>query len=187
MKFFEPQPITSIGVYYDTKGERMMLEFDEMPRVILVTDKLLHEWDPEAPSLEELGYVAYDKDILMRATYYARRPWVWLLKAGLWAKYMWFKAVYWSYGRLWHLSSLDDTRFRLSKLRPGTGAMAQARADAAGLRLQIESQYNEINELKKGKNQAYRTGQLKGWEQHVQVVEQFIDERVKGDVQESAD
>ena len=187
MKFFEHQALVVTTISAED-GERLMLQFEEpLPRVILVSDKLLHEWDLEAPSLEELGYKAYEKDHLMRATYYARRPWVWLLKAGLWAERTWFRVVYWGYGKLWYLSSLDGTRFRLSKLRLGTGAMARSRTEAAGLTLQIESQYHEISKLKMEKSVSYNAGQARGWDQHAQVVEQFLDERVKDVVQKSID
>ena len=79
--FFKPQSFDTY-CYYDKEGWCYMMEFTKpLPRVVLIADKLLRQWNPEMPSLEELGYVEYDRSFSMRATYYARRPWVWLLKA----------------------------------------------------------------------------------------------------------
>ncbi len=101
------------------------------------------------------------------------------MKVGLWAKWKWFRAVSWGYGKFWHLSSLDGTRFRPSKLRLGTGAMSRSRVEAAGLTVQIESMYEEMGGLKAARDMAHLKGQLQGWEQHQEVVEKYIDDAVQ--------
>lgn len=177
--FFEPRSL-DVDVFYgvDTAygggGERIMLGI-KSPRVILVTDKAIHQWDPEAPTLKELGYVEYDKSIVMRATYYARRPWVYLLKTRIWLVRRWWRLLDVTHGRLWHSISPDGRSMRWRDARPGSGALKEARADAAVLRMQIEAQYKEINVAKEEKEQAYLRGVTEGIDSHRRVVEQFID------------
>ena len=53
--FFEPQSLETY-YHYDEYGKCYMMEFTKpLPRVTLIADKLLRQWDPEVPSLEELG------------------------------------------------------------------------------------------------------------------------------------
>lgn len=78
-RFLAPRPLDAV-VYYDNHSLRIMLGLGDLPRVMLVTDKMLRQWDPEMPTLEELGYEMYDRSTTMRASYYARGPWLWLLR-----------------------------------------------------------------------------------------------------------
>ncbi len=178
--FFEPRPL-EIGVFYGRDGERLMVEFeDPMPRVILVTDRLLRQWDLEAPSFEELGYVEYDRSALMRATCYARKPWSYLIRVTLWLKAQCWRFVPLTYGRLWHFDPwTGGYEFKWRNIRLGPGAAARARADAADLRTQISAQNREITHLKMAENVAYNEGMKAGVEAHSKVVERYIDDMQK--------
>ena len=178
--FFEPRSL-EVGVFYARDGERLMVEFeDPMPRVILITDRLLRQWDPESPSLEELDYVEYDRSFSMRATYYARKPWVYLIKATLWLKAQCWRFVPLTYGRLWHSDPwTGGYEFKWRNIRLGPGAAARARAYAADLRVQVDAQYKEIKDLKEAKDASYGAGMDSGWRQHAQVVERYIDDMQK--------
>ena len=177
--FFEPRSL-HVSISYSKDGERRMIELEDTPRVILVTDRLLRQWDLKAPSLKELGYVAYEKSALMRATYYARKPWVYLIKATLWLKAQCWRFVPLTYGRLWHFNPwTGGYEFKWRNIRLGPGAAARARADAAGLRTQIDAQHKEIEYLKLERDASYGAGVDSGWRQHAQVVERYIDDMQK--------
>jgi len=175
-RLFKPQQL-AMGVYYAKDDERLMVEFDKpLPRVILMTDKLLRQWDPEAPTLEELGYEEYDRDATFRGTYFALRPWVWPLKAWLWVERAWFRAVYWSYGRLWYLDPWAmGNGFKLSRLRPGSGAVSRARKEAADMRARITAQGLKIDELKRDKESQFRKGMQEGWKQYSDRMEDLLE------------
>lgn len=178
---FEPREL-HIGVFFGRDNERIMIDIDRPPRVILVTDKALHLWDPEAPMLEELGYVCYERNVLFRGSYYALRPWVYLFKARAWVQRRLVTLQAWTYRRLWHSHNQEGTKFGWRDVRLGPGGICKARAYASGLRLQVVAQCTEISNLKTAKDSAYANGMAKGWEQHAEVVEQFID-----DVQKAKD
>ena len=176
--FFEPKELT-VSVINDDNGERMMVEIKDTPRVVLVTDKLRYEWDPEMPSLEELGYRSYEKDVLMRATYYARRPWVYLRKARNWVQRRLVTLQAWTYRRLWHSHNQEGTKFGWRDIRPGPGRVCQAQAAARGLQEQIQNQYMRIGKLESEKERAHAAGALDGWEQHGKLMEKYIDDLSK--------
>ncbi len=178
--FLQPKEL-HVGVFYGRDDERMMIEIERPPRVILATDKLLHLWDPDAPMLEELGYVCYERNILFRGSYYALRPWVYLLKARVWVQQRLLGALAWTQGKLWHYDR-EGFGFRWRDMRLGPGGICRARAAASGLLLQVEAQYTELSNLRMAKDSAYDKGLVRGWEQHAEVVEQFID-----DVQKAKD
>ena len=147
--FFEPREL-GVGVIYEEDGERLMLEFDERPRVILVTDRALHKWDTEAPSLEEFGYEEYEKDHLMRATYYARRPWVWLLKARMRVMRELWRVLSLTYGKVWYFkrTAFSQPR-RWRDVRLGSGVLQEERLASADL-------VRRVYELQEEKEQAYQ-------------------------------
>jgi hypothetical protein len=175
--FLEPRPL-EMSVFYAKDGERLMLGFDKpMPRVILVTDKLLRQWDPEAPSLGELGYVQYDRESTMRCDYYARRPWVWLLKAGMGVKRLWWRFLSVTYGRFWHVKDgFSNIELKWCNVRLGSGAAQIAREDAALLRMRVGNLRHEVEELKQERNRAFNDGRLEGWEHHQKALEVLVKE-----------
>ncbi len=176
--FFEPKELT-VSVISDYNGGRMMVEIEDTPRVVLVTDKLRYEWDPEMPSLEELGYGSYEKDVLMRATYYARRPWVYLLRARVWVQRRLVTLQAWTYRKIWHSHNQEGTKFGWRDIRPGPGRVCQAQAAARGLQEQIMNQYQRIGKLEGERERAYDDGSAFGWESHRKVVEKYIDDLAK--------
>ncbi len=175
MKFFDHEPLV-VTIISAKDGARLMLEFEEpMPRVILVTDKLLHEWDTEAPSLEELGYVAYDRDISMRATYYARRPWVWLLKAHIQAKQELWRVFSWAYGRVWHLKREAFSQpFRWRDVRLGSGVLQEERLATAELVGRVHELRAEVDELKSERLSVRMRDEKAGWDQHQRALENYL-------------
>lgn len=170
--FFEPRPLEVHG-YYGRDGECYMVDFnDPLPRVVLVTDKLMRMWDPEVPSLEELGYEKYDRSMTMRADYYACRPWLWLLRASIWARRRFWRVLSWSHGRLWHLKrNAFNQPFRWRNARPGSGVLGEVRLAANNLQATAYEQRREIDDLKHDKAAAYARGTRAGWDQHQKVLE----------------
>ncbi len=172
-KFFRPRSLETRS-YSGKDGKCYMVGFVEpLPRVVLVTDKLLRQWDPETPSLEELGYAEYDKSLIMRATYYARPPWVWALKAWMRARRVWWGAVNWTHGRLWH-TSYHRWPFRWRDLRPGSGAVSEARISAAGLRVRVDQLTSEVDDLKHEKISSRARDMKEGWDQFAGAMRNYL-------------
>jgi hypothetical protein len=119
-RFLEPRALEMYS-HYDDDGECYMVELQEpLPRVILVTDRAERQWDPEVPSLKELGYEMYDRELAMRASYYARRPWLWLLRSWTWASRVFWRAMSYTHGKLWHDTPGSESRMlRWRDVRPG--------------------------------------------------------------------
>ncbi len=177
--FLEPRSL-EVRSYVGQDGGRIMVEFGNIPRVIEVADKAMYQWDPEAPSLEELGYRKYANQIVSRTSLYARRPWVYLIRGALWlrARCWWLMRL--TYARLWHVDPwVGFYGLKWRNIRPGPGAAARARADVADLRIQIDAQHKEIEYLKLEKDVSYDAGVDAGWRQHAQVVERYIDDMQK--------
>jgi hypothetical protein len=177
--FFEPQPI-EIAAYYDDRGGRTMIEITSFPRVALVSDSVLRIWDPEAPSLEELGYGKYDREVTMMCDYYARRPWLWALRAAVWARRRWWSLLRWTHGTVWHTDPwIQGRQFRWRDVRLGSGAAEIARHDAAILKIKIDAQHEEIADLKRDKDLAYNDGWRRGVQRQREVFEAVL-ESVRG-------
>ena len=176
--FLEPREL-NIDVFYGKDGERLMIGINRPPRVIMVTDKLLRLWDPEAPMLEELGYVLYDRNVLWRGSYYARRPWVYLFKARAWVQRRLVRLQSWTYRKLWHSHNQEGTKFSWRDLRPGPGRLCQAQEAARTLQTQILNQYTRIGKLESERERAHDQGMVEGWESHKRVAELYIDDVVQ--------
>ncbi len=185
--FFEPQSLETY-YYYAEYGECYMMEFTKpLPRVTLMTDKLLRQWNPEVPSMEELGYTAYEKNISMRTTYYARRPWVWLLKARILAVRKLWSVLSRMYGKVWYFKRTAFSQpHRWRDVRLGSGVLPEERLASASLierartlQAEIDTQHKEIEYLKLERDASYSAGMDSGWRQHAQVVERYIDDMQK--------
>ena len=157
-RFFEPREL-HVSVFYGDDRERLMIELDRPPRVVQVTDKLLRLWDPEAPMLEELGYEKYDRDVYTMNSYYARRPWLWLLRAWVGAGRAFWNIVSWTYGKIWY-STLDSEGRRLKwrDVRLGSGALVQARSSVVMWRNRAEKLHDEVIDLKREMSSQFQKG-----------------------------
>ena len=163
--FFNPRSL-EVSVTVGANGERLFLEFGELPRVVWVTDKALRQWDPQAPSIEELGYTAYDKDFSMRATYYARRPWVWLLKAHVRIMRELWRVLSWADGKVWYFkrTAFSQPR-RWRDVRLGSGVLNEERLASAHLVERVHKLQAEVEKLAADKRGLYVNGMKDGWDQ----------------------
>ncbi len=176
--FLEPRPLET-HCYYAEDGSRYMIGFTRpLPRVIQVTDRLLLRWDPKAPTLCELGYEEYDRDLCTRSSYWARRPWLWLLRAAVGARNACWRLLGATHGRLWHtLIHRDGCEFRWRDVRPGSGALETSRADAANWRMEADRLLDEAAKMKSG----YEKGLCDGWDAHQQALEDLLDRGAEND------
>ena len=157
-RFFAPHSLETY-TYYDDHVKRMMIEFTNRPRVILVLDKVIRQWDSEVQTLEELGYEEYDRSMTMIASYYARRPWLWLLRTWVGSGRAFWNIVSWTYGKIWY-STLDSEGRRLKwrDVRLGSGALVQARASVVMWRNRAEKLHDEVTNLKREMSSQFQKG-----------------------------
>ena len=176
--FLAPQPIEMYS-HYAEDGSRYMFEFPKpLPRVILVADRLVRQCEENGFEFGQLGYEEYDRALVMRASYYARRPWLWLLRAHVWAVKTCWRVLNAGHLRLWHTPiSRDGCGFRWRDVRPGSGALETSRADAANWRMEADRLLDETAKMKSD----YGKGLRDGWDAHQQAFEDMLDKGAEND------